>query len=49
MLASGVNVNWPLLGIPAIWEKMMKLTSRNLTYFYESLLDFLLVGIKTIE
>lgn len=20
MLASGVNVNWPLLGIPAIWR-----------------------------
>lgn len=36
MLVSGVNVNWPLLGIPAIWEKMMGLISRNLR-FYESL------------
>lgn len=28
MLASGVNVNWPLLGIPAIWEEMIKINFR---------------------
>lgn len=46
MLASRVNVKLPSLGIPAIWEEMMKLISRN-PEIYESRADFA-VGINTV-